>query len=166
MTEITEFQTVYYINKDAKEKEKEKKREQNPKENTQNNGFDTKDGEYITAVKDHICYRFEIKKIVGKGSFGQVFQCHDHKTGDIVAVKVLRNEKRLHKQGLIEAGILKSLNVKDPDDKQGIIRIIDSFMFRKHLVLTFEMLSINLYDFLRRNNFEGVSESLVRRFAI
>jgi dual specificity tyrosine-phosphorylation-regulated kinase 2/3/4 len=28
------------------------------------------------------------------------------------------------------------------------------------------MLSINLYDFLRRNNFEGVSESLVRRFAI
>jgi len=39
-------------------------------------------------------------------------------------------------------------------------------MFRKHLVLTFEMLSLNLYDFLRRNNFEGVSESLVRRFAI
>jgi len=56
--------------------------------------------------------------------------------------------------------------LKDPDDKQGIIRIIDSFDFRKHLVLSFEMLSINLYDFLRRNNFEGVSESLVRRFAI
>jgi dual specificity tyrosine-phosphorylation-regulated kinase 2/3/4 len=46
------------------------------------------------------------------------------------------------------------------------VRIVDSFMFRKHLVLTFEMLSLNLYDFLRRNNFEGVSESLVRRFAI
>lgn len=28
------------------------------------------------------------------------------------------------------------------------------------------MLSINLYDFLKRNNFGGVSESLVRRFAI
>jgi dual specificity tyrosine-phosphorylation-regulated kinase 2/3/4 len=87
-------------------------------------------------------------------------------TKQTVAVKVLRNEKRLHKQGLIEAGIIKSLNAKDPEDKQGIVRIVDSFMFRNHLVITFEMLSINLYDFLRRNNFEGVSESLVRRFAI
>lgn len=46
------------------------------------------------------------------------------------------------------------------------MRIVDSFTFRKHLILVFELLSINLYDFLKRNNFGGVSESLVRRFAI
>jgi len=34
------------------------------------------------------------------------------------------------------------------------------------LILVFEMLSINLYDFLKRNQMKGVSESLVRRFAI
>jgi dual specificity tyrosine-phosphorylation-regulated kinase 2/3/4 len=28
------------------------------------------------------------------------------------------------------------------------------------------MLSMNLYDFIKLNNFQGVSESLVRRFAI
>lgn len=33
-------------------------------------------------------------------------------------------------------------------------------------MLSFEMLSMNLYDFLKLNNFQGVSESLVRRFAI
>ena len=32
--------------------------------------------------------------------------------------------------------------------------------------MTFEVLQMNLYDFLKRNNFAGVSESLVRRFAI
>lgn len=81
-------------------------------------------------------------------------------------MKVLRNQKRLHKQGLIEAGILQSLKERDPDDKRNVVRIVDSFTFRKHLILVFELLSINLYDFLKRNNFGGVSESLVRRFAI
>ena len=83
-----------------------------------------------------------------------------------MALKILRNKKRLYKQGLIEAGILQSLKSKDPDDKRNIVRIYESFVFRGHLVLSFEMLSMNLYDFLKLNNFQGVSEQLVRRFAI
>lgn len=55
---------------------------------------------------------------------------------------------------------------EDPEDKRNIVRITDQFTFRHHLVLVFEMLSINLYDFLKKNNMKGVSESLVRRFAI
>ena len=61
---------------------------------------------------------------------------------------------------------MQSLKEKDPDDKRNIVKIIDSFVFRKHLVLSFEMLSLNLYEFIKMNNFQGVSESLVRRFAI
>lgn len=67
---------------------------------------------------------------------------------------------------MIEAGILQTLKEKDPEDKRNVVRIIDSFVFRKHLVISFEMLSINLYEFIKLNNFQGVSESLVRRFAI
>lgn len=32
--------------------------------------------------------------------------------------------------------------------------------------MSFEMLSINLYEFIKFNNFNGISEPLVRRFAI
>jgi dual specificity tyrosine-phosphorylation-regulated kinase 2/3/4 len=39
-------------------------------------------------------------------------------------------------------------------------------VFRKHLVIGFELLNMNLYDFIKSNNFAGVSISLVRRFAI
>ena len=39
-------------------------------------------------------------------------------------------------------------------------------MFRKHLVITFELLSVNLYDFIKMNNFQGFSLSLIKRFAI
>ena len=38
--------------------------------------------------------------------------------------------------------------------------------FRKHLVITFELFSINLYEFIQNNGFKGVSLSLIRRFAI
>ena len=54
----------------------------------------------------------------------------------------------------------------DPEDKKNIIKIIDKFVFRKHLILVFEMLSMNLYEFIKSNNFQGVSMGLVRRFAI
>ena len=39
-------------------------------------------------------------------------------------------------------------------------------MFRNHLIISFELFSINLYEFIKNNNFQGVSLSLIRRFAI
>ena len=36
----------------------------------ENGGFDNDKGEYICDVHDHIAYRFEINKRIGKGSFG------------------------------------------------------------------------------------------------
>jgi len=39
-------------------------------------------------------YRYEIKEVLGKGSFGQVVKAHDHKTDQVVALKIIRNKKR------------------------------------------------------------------------
>lgn len=38
-------------------------------------------------------------------------------------------------------------------------------MFRSHLCISFELLAINLYDFIKHNNFCGLSLGLIRRFA-
>ena len=72
---------------------------------------------------------------------------------EFAAVKILRNKKRLFKQGLIEIKLLEQLRDGDPEDKKNIIRIKESFVFRKHLIISFEMLSINLYEFIKMNNF-------------
>ena len=61
---------------------------------------------------------------------------------------------------------METLKDNDPEDKKNIIRIKEKFVFRKHLILSFEMLSMNLYEFIKSNNFQGVSVGLVRRFAI
>jgi len=54
---------------------------------------------------------------------------------------------------LVEAKLIKHLNDNDPEDKKNIIRRLDQFVFRRHLVITFEMLSVNLYEFIKMNNF-------------
>lgn len=66
----------------------------------------------------------------------------------------------------MEAKLIETLNKADPEDKKNIIRRLDQFLFRKHLCITFELLSVNLYDFIKMNNFKGFSLSLIKRFAI
>lgn len=58
------------------------------------------------------------------------------------------------------------LKEHDPDDVNNIIRIKDYSIFRKHLIIGFELLNINLYEFIKNNNFRGISQGLIRRFAI
>ena len=54
-----------------------------------------------------------------------VLKCYDHKTREYVALKILKNKRRLYKQGLVEAKLIKHLNDKDLDDKKNIIRRIE-----------------------------------------
>jgi dual specificity tyrosine-phosphorylation-regulated kinase 2/3/4 len=65
----------------------------------------------------------------------------------------------------VELKVLEHLKSHDPDDAHNVIHINESFSFRGHLCITFEMLSINLYEFIKQNNFAGLSLNLVRRFA-
>jgi len=46
-----------------------------------------------------------------------------------------------------------------------VIHIQEHFTFRNHLCITFELLSINLYEFIKQNNFAGLSLQLIKRFA-
>ena len=62
--------------------------------------------------------------------------------------------------------ILSLLREKDPDDNSNVVHMLDYFYFRHHLCITFELLSINLYEFIKNNNFQGVSLRLVRGFAV
>lgn len=49
---------------------------------------------FLQVLHDHIAYRFEVLEVIGKGSFGQVLKCLDHKNNELVAIKMIRNKKR------------------------------------------------------------------------
>ena len=84
-----------------------------------NFGYDDDRGDYNIVKSDHLAYRYEIVDILGKGSFGQVVRCIDHKSGVLVAIKIIRNKKRFHQQALVEVDILQKLRewVSLPDAK-------------------------------------------------
>jgi len=52
----------------------------------------------LQVPRDHIAYRYEVHKVLGKGSFGQVVHAYDHKLHVSVALKIVRNEQRFHRQ--------------------------------------------------------------------
>ena len=102
---------------------------------------------------DHIGYRFEIQSFLGKGSFGTALKCFDHKTGQEVAVKVVKNKKKYVYQAGVELKILQFLKENDPEDIMNVIHLNDYVIFRKHLCIGFELMSMNLFEFLKINDF-------------
>ncbi len=100
-----------------------------------NNGFDDERGDLKIFMNDHIMYRFEIVGKLGKGSFGQVLKCFDHKRKEYMAIKIIRNKKRFHRQAVVEVRVLETLRKNDPDDNKNVIKMREYFLFRKHLVI-------------------------------
>lgn len=130
-----------------------------------NCGYDDDQGSYTHIPHDHLAYRYEVLKVIGKGSFGQVVKAYDHKAHHHVALKMVRNEKRFHRQAQEEIRILEHLRKQDKDNTFNIIHLYDHFTFRSHTCITFELLSINLYELIKKNKFQGFSLQLVRKFA-
>lgn len=119
-------------------------------------------GYYQIYLNDHIQYRYQILQILGQGSFGTVIKCKDHKTDDLVAIKVLRNLPKITKSGKEEAIFLNMLK-PEANEETCTVDKLEEFIFRGHFCIVFELLSSNLYDFLKKNHFSGISSSLARR---
>ncbi|XP_063219667.1 dual specificity tyrosine-phosphorylation-regulated kinase 2 isoform X2 [Bacillus rossius redtenbacheri] len=156
--EIFNYPQIYFIGANAKKRPGIL--------GTANNcGYDNDQGSYTHVPHDHVAYRYEVLKIIGKGSFGQVVKVYDHKNHEHVALKMVRNEKRFHRQAQEEIRILEHLRKQDKQNTMNIIHIFDSFTFRNHMCITFELLSINLYELIKKNKFQGFSLQLVRKFS-
>ena len=129
-----------------------------------NFGYDDERGDYNIVEGDHLVYRYEVIDLLGKGSFGQVVRCIDHKTGQLVAIKIIRNKKRFHQQALVEVEILQKLKEWDPHKKHNVVNFDQSFYFRGHLCISTDLLDMNLYEFIKIHDFRGFSLKLIRRF--
>ena len=156
--EIFNYPQIWFVGPNAKKR-------QGVVGGASNGGYDDDQGSYIHIPHDHVAYRYEVLKILGKGSFGQVVKVFDHKTQTHIALKMVRNEKRFHRQAQEEIRILEHLKKQDKDNTHNIIHMLEHFQFRNHVCMTFELLSMNLYELVKKNKFQGFSLQLVRKFA-
>ncbi|KAI8917441.1 kinase-like domain-containing protein [Entophlyctis helioformis] len=138
-----------------------------PSKPAHNDGHDNEDWDYILYVNDILgeSQQYMILDILGQGTFGQVVKCQNLKTSELVAIKVIKNKPAYYNQSLVEIMILQLLNNEyDKHDKHHLARMMDTFVYRNHLCIVFEMLSVNLYELIKQNQFRGLSTNLVRVF--
>jgi dual specificity protein kinase YAK1 len=144
-----------------------------PSKGVKNDGYDNEDSDYILYVNDILGQeesghknRYLILDVLGQGTFGQVVKCQNLKTQEVVAVKVIKNRTAYFNQSMMEVSVLDLLNKQmDKNDDHHLLRLKDTFIHRQHLCLVFELLSVNLYELIKQNQFRGLSTTLVRVFA-
>ena len=141
----------------------------NPSEGLLNGGEDNEEANLICRVHDKIVSpstTYTIMDLLGKGTFGQVFKCTaDDGSKQAVAIKVIKNKVAYHNQGLLEIKIARLLNTTyDPRDERHIVRLLDSFVYKNHVCVVFELLSMSLLDILTQNQFRGLPLAVVQRF--
>jgi dual specificity tyrosine-phosphorylation-regulated kinase 2/3/4 len=109
----------------------------------QNNRLEVSNG-------DNFDYRYEVLYSLGKGAFSNVYLCKDHKYDADVAVKVIRNERRFHKQVRLEIEIYELL-YKSENYSPFVIKLLKAFEFRKNRFLVFDNYGIDLYSYYKKN---------------
>lgn len=137
-----------------------------PCSSKRNNGFDFENGNYKVISGDHLAYRYEIQKIIGKGSFGVVCKCFDHKTKELVAIKILKSKSHFYSQGIIELNLLKAIKEDDPEDLNNLLKLRFYFVFRNHICLVFPVLGQSLHDYLSGTVNLGLNMKQVKGFTV
>ncbi|XP_031657144.1 homeodomain-interacting protein kinase 3a isoform X1 [Oncorhynchus kisutch] len=122
------------------------------------------DGDYQLVQHEVLCSMkntYEVLEFLGRGTFGQVVKCWKRGTGEVVAIKILKNHPSYARQGQIEVGILARLSGENADE-HNLVRAFECFQHRSHTCLVFEMLEQNLYDFLKQNKFSPLPLKVIR----
>lgn len=130
----------------------------------QTNGAGSGDGDYQLVQHEVLCSMkntYEVLDFLGRGTFGQVVKCWKRGSGEVVAVKILKNHPSYARQGQIEVGILARLSGENADE-HNLVRAFECFQHRNHTCLVFEMLEQNLYDFLKQNKFSPLPLKVIR----
>jgi serine/threonine protein kinase len=142
----------------------------NPSVPGPNNPFDNADGNLIVKVNDKIespmSISYTVIDLLGVGTFGQVFRCYKDNSRENVAIKVIKNIPAYYNQGLLEIKIVNTMNKTfDPSNHCHIVRLLDSFEYRSHVCLVFELLHSSLLDVLTQNQYRGLPLTIIQSIA-
>ncbi|KAH8423833.1 putative serine/threonine protein kinase (Prp4) [Aspergillus melleus] len=128
--------------------------------------WDDPEGYYNVRLGELIDSRYHVLQNLGKGMFSSVVRATDKETGQLVAVKIIRQNDTMRKAGLKEIDILEQLHEADPEDKKHVIKYVRQFDHKGHLCMVFENLSMNLREVLKKFGRDvGLNLRAIRAYA-
>ncbi|CAD7971758.1 unnamed protein product [Amoebophrya sp. A25] len=108
--------------------------------------------EFKVEMGQIIAARYQVVEFLGAAAFSRAVQCHDLETNRMVCLKIIKNDKDFVDQSLDEIKLLSFININCEDaDEKNVLRLIDFFYHKEHLVLVTELLKDNLYEFSKFN---------------
>uniref|UniRef100_A0A671KKF2 dual-specificity kinase n=1 Tax=Sinocyclocheilus anshuiensis TaxID=1608454 RepID=A0A671KKF2_9TELE len=82
-----------------------------------------------------------------------------------VALKIIKNVEKYKEAARLEINVLERINEKDPENKNLCVQMFDWFDYHGHMCISFELLALSTFDFLKENNYLPYSISQVRHMA-
>lgn len=117
--------------------------------------YNDENGYFLCGGNDHIAYKYQIIRVLGKGNFGQVFEAFDHKDKTKVAIKIIKSQKKFVSQAHNEINILKVLRDSAVDKENFCVELKDYFVFRGHICVVTELLGENLLEVIKAGGCKG-----------
>lgn len=93
--------------------------------------------------------RYKVEMAIGEAVFSRTYKCIDTSTNQSVCLKIIKNNKEFFDQGVDEIRVLEYIDRSCKVDENHLVRLLDAFYFREHLIIVTELLRDNLYEFSR-----------------
>ncbi|CAB1436666.1 unnamed protein product [Pleuronectes platessa] len=108
---------------------------------SQNSEFNIIEGDLIPSPTTY----YIAQKYLGNGAYGMVIQCRNVTTAETVALKILQSLENID-CAQEEEVILQTMK-KLHSDRFYIVRMYESFFYKEHYCLVFELLDMDLHEF-------------------
>lgn len=145
-SEIIKYKEIYYVRKYPAEKDV----------------YQIDPEYFIFKADEHIKYQYQQVVELGRGSFGSVIKCYDHKNKRFVAVKAIRDRAKLHTQIVLEKAALDSIIQSHASQVHHTVTVYETFSARGFYFFVFELLGSDLYESLKIQKFKGFEGGTLR----
>ncbi|KAL0587461.1 hypothetical protein ABG067_002757 [Albugo candida] len=108
------------------------------------------------SINTLIAGRYFVESAIGEAVFSRTYKCLDNTLGQQVCLKIIRNVKEYFDQGIDEIRVLEYIQENCDVDDKNLLRLLDYFYYREHLIVVTELLHNNLYEMSEVLQAEGL----------
>lgn len=80
-----------------------------------------------------IAGRYQILEYIGSAAFSKAVQCLDMSTGELVCIKIIKNNKDFFDQSLDEIKLLKYINAHAEPDAKNVVQLYGAYIRQCHV---------------------------------
>ncbi|KAH0789345.1 family 10 glycosylhydrolase [Histomonas meleagridis] len=114
--------------------------------------------------------KYKVISLLGRGQFGQVLKVQEivpHSSGTQppanYAVKISKSHHRYRQQAQREVHIMMQIQSQITEaEKECIVQLYDWFIYHDHVCMVIELLSFDLYEVIKRRDYNGLPLQLVQ----